>query len=41
MRRRERFARGGIMLEVDVDAVSSVVGGGDLGNGPVHLPRLG
>ncbi len=29
------------MLEVDVDAVPSLVGGGDLGDGPVHLARLG
>ena len=41
MRRRERFARGGIMLEVDVNAVPALVGGGDLGDGAIHLARLG
>ena len=29
------------MLEVDVDAVPAFVRGGDLGDGPVHLARLG
>lgn len=41
MRRREGVARGGIMLEMDVDAVPALIGGGDLGDGPVHLARLG
>ena len=30
----------GIMLEVQVDGVAPVIGGGDLGDGPVYSPRL-